>query len=77
MTQFNYELKSVDGMLGTWTWGSKMEGADESNELWRNMHLYYETLTDMKNYSIKRNYLSFPAKVAMKHSAYYHLRCPS
>ena len=56
MTQFNYELKSVDGVLGTWTWGSKMEGADESNELWRNMHLYYETLTDMFRENI-RNHL--------------------
>ena len=34
-TQFEqYKLKkSVDGVLGTWTRGGRMEGADESNEL--------------------------------------------
>ena len=26
--------KSIDGMLGSQTWGGRMEGADESNELW-------------------------------------------
>ena len=34
--------KSVDGVLGSRTWGGRMEGADESTELWR--HLY---LTDL------------------------------
>ena len=28
--------KMVDGVLVTWTRGSKMEGADESTELWWN-----------------------------------------
>ena len=27
--------KSIDGVLGTRTWGDNMEGADESTELWR------------------------------------------
>ena len=27
--------KSVDGVLGTITWGSMMVGADESTELWQ------------------------------------------
>ena len=27
--------KSADGVFGTRTWGSRMEGADESAELWR------------------------------------------
>ena len=37
-TQFEqYKLKkSVDGVLGTWTRGGRMEGADESNELEHN-----------------------------------------
>ena len=26
--------KSVDGMLGSRTWGGRMEGADKSTELW-------------------------------------------
>ena len=34
MTQL-YIDKSVDGMLGTRTWGGRIEGADESTELWR------------------------------------------
>jgi len=35
--------KSIDGMLGSWTRGSRMEGADESTELWRD-----PTLSQMK-----------------------------
>ena len=27
--------KSVDGVLGIWTWDRIMEGADESTELWQ------------------------------------------
>ena len=27
--------KSVDGVLGTRTWGGRMEGVDDSTELWR------------------------------------------
>ena len=27
--------KSIDGVLGTWIWGGRMVGADESTELWR------------------------------------------
>ena len=26
--------KSVDGVLGIWTWGRRMVGADEITELW-------------------------------------------
>ena len=34
---------SIDGVLGTRTWGSRMEIADESTELWRpaKMHLFH------------------------------------
>ena len=31
----NINWKSVDGVLGTQTWDGRMEGADESTELWR------------------------------------------
>ena len=34
-TQININWKSIHGVLGTWTWGGRMEGADESAELWR------------------------------------------
>ena len=34
-TNLTINEKSVDGMLGTRTQGSRMEGADESTELWR------------------------------------------
>ena len=27
--------KSIDGVLGIRTWGRRMEGADETTELWR------------------------------------------
>ena len=30
--------KSVDGVLGTQTWGSRMVGANDSIELWRHPH---------------------------------------
>ena len=32
--------KSIAGVLGTGTWGSRMEGADESTELWRYPQIY-------------------------------------
>ena len=39
MTNIQFEQyklkKSIDGVLGTRTQGSKMEGADKSTELWR------------------------------------------
>ena len=28
-------VKSIDGVLGIQTWGGRMEGTDESTELWR------------------------------------------
>ena len=31
----NISWKSIDGVLGTWTRGGRMEGADKSTELWR------------------------------------------
>ena len=34
-TNLTLNDKSVDGVLGTSTWGGRMEGADESTELWR------------------------------------------
>ena len=33
--QIDYNDKSIDGELGSWTYGGRMEGADESFELWR------------------------------------------
>ena len=27
--------KSIDGLLGIWTWGRRMVGADETTELWQ------------------------------------------
>ena len=34
--QYQYKIeKSKDGVLGTWTQGGRMVGADESTELWR------------------------------------------
>ena len=30
-----YFLKSLDGVLGIWTRGRRMVGADETTELWR------------------------------------------
>ena len=35
MTQIKYKLLKTDGVLGTLTWGGKMEGIDESTELGR------------------------------------------
>ena len=34
MTNLTIHDKSIDGLLGTQTWGSMMVGADESTELW-------------------------------------------
>ena len=42
MLQFKFKFKlkkSVDGVLGIQTWGGRMEGANESTELWRNPKL--------------------------------------
>ena len=30
----NQDRKSIDGLLGTWTRGARMEGTNESTELW-------------------------------------------
>ena len=34
--QIRLNEKRVDDVLGTQTWGSRMESADKSKELWRN-----------------------------------------
>ena len=34
-SKIKYKLLKTDGVLGTLTWGGKMEGIDESTELWR------------------------------------------
>ena len=34
-TNFTINDKSIDGVLGSQTWGGMMEGADVSTELWR------------------------------------------
>ena len=34
-TNLTIKYKSVDGVLGTRTWGGRMVAADESTELWR------------------------------------------
>ena len=33
--------KSIDGVLGTRNWGSRMEGVDGSTELWRHLRLNF------------------------------------
>ena len=33
-TNLTINDKSIDGVLGTWTWGGRMLGANESSELW-------------------------------------------
>ena len=33
--------KSIDGVLGTRNWGSRMEGVDGSTELWRHLRLKF------------------------------------
>ena len=38
-TNLTINEKSVDGMLGSRTRGGRMEGADESTELWRHPHI--------------------------------------
>ena len=38
-TNFTINDKSIDGVLGSRTRGSMMEGADESTELWRHSKL--------------------------------------
>ena len=35
VAQIDFNDKSIDGELGSWTYGGRMEGADESFELWR------------------------------------------
>ena len=40
--------KSIDGVLGTRTWGSRLVGTDESTELWR--HLKNVLCLDQQNY---------------------------
>ena len=39
-TNFTLNDKSIDGLLGSRTQGSMMEGADESTELWWHHNLY-------------------------------------
>ena len=40
-TNFTINVKSIDGLLGSRTRSSMMEGADESTELWRHpKHMY-------------------------------------
>ena len=34
-TNLTKDDKSIDGVLGSQTWGGRMDGADESTELWR------------------------------------------
>ena len=40
-TNFTKNDKSIDGVLGSRTWGGMMEGADESTELWRHPHILW------------------------------------
>ena len=40
VTNLTINEKSIDGMLNSQTWGGRMEGADESTELWRHPNLY-------------------------------------
>ena len=36
--------KSIDGVIGIWTWGRRMVGVDETMDLWRQPFLYTPTL---------------------------------
>ena len=38
-TNLNINDESIDGVLGTWTRGSRMVGTDKSTELWRHPSL--------------------------------------
>ena len=49
-TNLNINNKSVDGVLGTQTWGSRMVGADKSTELWRLPNSSIFCLTKDKGY---------------------------
>ena len=40
-TNFTINDKSIDGVLGSQTWGGMMEGADESTVLWRHPNFCY------------------------------------
>ena len=40
--------KSIDGMLGSRTQGSRMEGTDKSTELWRHPSLMLPTVSEGK-----------------------------
>ena len=39
-TNLTINVKSIDGVLGSQTQGSRMEGPDESTELWRHPNLF-------------------------------------
>ena len=41
MAQININDESIDGALGTQTQGGRIEGKDESTELWRHKLKYY------------------------------------
>ena len=45
--------KSIDGVLGTRTRGGRMEGVDESTELWRHPYLYLLTLPTHANLYVR------------------------
>ena len=38
-------VKSVDGLLGIWTWGRRMIGTDETTELWQPVWTLYTSVT--------------------------------
>ena len=42
--------KSIDGLLGTWIHGGRMEGADESTELWRQLCTLLDQQKENINY---------------------------
>ena len=53
--------KSIDGMLGTQTWGGRMVGADESTELWRHPNdLYGIDVSLQKHNDIYKRKLPVP-----------------
>ena len=69
----NLMIKSVDGMLGIWTWDHKIVDVDESTELWRPPPIKYlfmmrqmckglvKTLTRYCQYNTPASYFFFDA----------------
>ena len=54
--------KIIDGVLGMWTWGSRIVGAGESTELWRPPHTFFRRT---KSSQIFLNLLSLGMEIVL------------